>query len=130
MQRSLIKNLEENKISEIRGMVSKVRDTKYMVFIMLKDASSFIQISIDKNEQSNLVADALKITNGSIVSFTGMMKYSEYVKNGGKEFIPNNIEIISLADTIPLEDNANADTRMDYRWLDLRSDKNEYTFRI
>jgi len=130
MKRSLIKDLEENKISEIRGMVSKVRDTKYMVFIMLKDASSFIQISIDKNEQSNLVADALKITNGSIVSFTGMMKYSEYVKNGGKEFIPNNIEIISLADTIPLEDNANADTRMDYRWLDLRSDKNEYTFRI
>jgi len=130
MERSLIKNLEENKISEIRGMVSKVRDTKYMVFIMLKDASSFIQVSIDKNEQSDLVEDALKITNGSIVAFNGVMKYSEYVKNGGKEFIPSNIEIISLADTIPLEENANADTKLDYRWLDLRSDKNEYTFRI
>lgn len=130
MERSLIKNLEENKVSEIRGMVSKVRDTKYMIFIMLKDRSSFIQVSIDKNEQAGLVSEALKITTGSIVSFTGVMKYSEYVKNGGKEFIPSNIEIISLADVIPLEENANADTKMDYRWLDLRSDKNEFIFRI
>lgn len=130
MERTLIKNLEENKISEIRGMVSKVRDTKYMVFIMVKDASSFIQVSIDKNEQSDLTNEALKITTGSIVAFTGVMKYSEYVKNGGKEFIPTEINVISLADIIPLEENANADTKMDYRWLDLRSDKNEYTFRI
>lgn len=130
MERTLIKNLEENKISEIRGMVSKVRDTKYMVFIMVKDNSSFIQVSIDKNEQSELANEALKITTGSIVAFTGVMKYSEYVKNGGKEFIPSKINIISLADIIPLEENANADTKMDYRWLDLRSDKNEYTFRI
>jgi len=130
MKRSLIKNLEENVVSEIRGMVSKVRDTKYMVFIMIKDASSFIQVSIDKNEQADLVSEALKITTGSIVAFNGVMKYSEYVKNGGKEFIPSSIEIISLADTIPLEENANADTKQDYRWLDLRSEKNEYTFRI
>ncbi len=130
MERTLIKNLEENKISEIRGMVSKVRDTKYMVFIMIKDASSFIQVSIDKNEQSELANEALKITTGSIVAFDGVMKYSEYVKNGGKEFIPTKINVISLADIIPLEENANADTKMDYRWLDLRSDKNEYTFRI
>lgn len=130
MERTLIKKLEENKLSEIRGMVSKVRDTKYMVFIMVKDASSFIQVSIDKNKQNELVDDALKITTGSIVAFNGVMKYSEYVKNGGKEFIPTKINVISLADVIPLEENANADTKMDYRWLDLRSDKNEYIFRI
>lgn len=130
MQRSLIKNLKENEISEIRGMVSKIRDTKYMVFIMIKDASSFIQVSIDKNEQKELAEEALKITTGSIVAFNGVMKYSEYVKNGGKEFIPSKIEIISLADNIPLEENANPDTKLDYRWLDLRTDKNEYTFRI
>ncbi|MBE6156723.1 MAG: aspartate--tRNA(Asn) ligase [Firmicutes bacterium] len=130
MERSLIKNLEENKLSKISGVVSKIRDTKYMVFIMLKDRSSFIQVSIDKNEQSKLADKALEITTGSIVAFEGEMKYSEYVKNGGKEFIPSSIEIISLAETIPLEENANSDTKLDYRWLDLRNDKNEYTFRI
>lgn len=128
MERSLIKNLEENKISEIRGMVSKVRDTKYMVFIMLKDRSSFIQISIDKNSQKELAEQALKITTGSIIKIVGIMKYSEYVKNGGKEFIPEELDIISLAATYPFEENASIDTKLDYRWLDLRSDKNEYTF--
>lgn len=130
MKRTLIKNLEENIVSEIRGMVSKVRDTKYMVFIMIKDTSSFIQVSIDKNEQSELANEALKITSGSIVAFEGVMKYSEYVKNGGKEFIPSKLNVISLAEVTPLEENANIDTKMDYRWLDLRSGKNEYTFRI
>ena len=58
------------------------------------------------------------------------MKYSEYVKNGGKEFLPESFEVISLADTIPLEENANPDTKLDYRWLDLRTDKNEHLFEI
>jgi aspartyl-tRNA synthetase len=130
MERCLIKNLEEEKTSEIRGMVSKVRDTKYMVFIVIKDRSGLIQVSLDKNENKDLIDEALKITTGSIVSFTGVMKLSEYVKNGGKEFIPNKIEIISLADTIPLEENASPDTKQDYRWLDLRTEKNEFTFVI
>lgn len=130
MKRSLIKDLESEKISKISGMVSKVRDTKYMVFIIVKDRSSFIQVSIDKNEQKDLAEEALKITTGSIVSFVGIMKYSEYVKNGGKEFIPTSLEVISLSSLLPLEDNANPDTKLDYRWIDLRSDKNEYTFRI
>ncbi len=128
--RCLIKDLKENKASEIRGMVSKVRDTKYMVFVMIKDRSGFIQVSIDKNEQKDLLDKALSITTGSIVSFTGVMKLSEYVRQGGKEFIPEKIEIISLAETIPLEENANADTKQDYRWLDLRTPKNEFLFNI
>ena len=33
------------------NVLSKVRDTKYMVFIMIKDASSFIQVSIDKQNE-------------------------------------------------------------------------------
>ena len=130
MERSLIKNLEENKISEIRGMVSKVRDTKYMVFVMIKDRSSFIQVSIDKNSPKELLNKALSVTSGSIVKFTGVMKHSEYVKNGGKEFIPEDLEILSLASNYPLEENANVETKLDYRWLDLRAENNEYTFKI
>ncbi len=93
MERCLIKNLKENETSNIRGMVFKVRDTKYMVFIMLKDRSGYIQVSIDKNNEK-LTEEALKITNGSIVSFEGKMVLSEYVKDGGKEFLPEKIEIL------------------------------------
>ena len=113
--RTLIKDLKENETSNIKGMVSKVRDTKYMVFIMVKDRSSFIQVSIEKENNEELVKKALEITTGSVVSFDGVMKYSEEVKNGGKEIIPTNIEIISLDETKPLEENANIDNKKDYR---------------
>ena len=130
MERCLINDLKENNTSMISGMIEKVRDTKYMVFIIIKDRTSKIQVSIEKEGNDKLINEALKITTGSIVEFEGIMKYSEYVKDGGKEFIPESINILSLADTYPIEDNANVDTKQDYRWLDLRSDKNEFTFKI
>lgn len=129
MERILINKLKENEQSKISGMVYKVRDTKYMVFIMIKDRSGFIQVSIDKNNQE-LTEEALKITNGSIVSFEGKMVLSEYVKQGGKEFLPVSLETLSQADTYPLDENALPDTKLDYRWLDLRTEKKEYIIPI
>ena len=129
MERILIKDLETDKISRISGMVNKVRNTKYMVFIILKDRSSYIQVSIDKTNES-LVNKALDITVGSIVSFEGKMVLSEYVKDGGKEFIPESLEILSKADVYPIDDNAMPDLKMDYRWLDLRNDLKSYIFLI
>lgn len=129
MQRILIKNLKENENVKISGMIEKVRNTKYMVFIVLKDRSSHIQVSIDKvNEE--LTNKALEITEGSIVSFEGKMVLSEYVKDGGKEFIPENLEILSKAEVYPLDENALPDTKLDYRWLDLRMNKKKYIFPI
>ena len=129
MERCLIKNLKENENSNIRGMAYKVRDTKYMVFIMLKDRSSYIQVSIDKQNEE-LTKKALEITVGSVVSFTGKMVLSEYVKDGGKEFIPEDLEILSHADTYPIDENSLPDMKLDYRWLDLRTDKKSLTFKI
>jgi aspartyl-tRNA synthetase len=125
-----INELVENKESTISGFITKIRDTKYMVFIVLKDITGHIQVSIEKSKQENLANDALKLTIGSVVSFKGTMVKSEYVKDGGKEFLPTNLEVLSLAEVSPIEDNANIDTRMDYRWLDLRDDKNTLIFQI
>ena len=127
--RTLIKDLKEKEKMQISGMVYKVRDTKYMVFIMLKDRSGHIQVSVDKNN-ADLTNIALKITNGSIINVQGEMVLSEYVKDGGKEFIPTDINILSLADVYPLDESALPDTKLDYRWLDLRSDKKSFIFPI
>ncbi len=129
MERILIKNLKENDTSNIRGMVNKVRDTKYMVFIIVKDRSSYIQVSVDKQNEE-LTKKALEVTVGSVVSFTGKMVKSEYVKDGGKEFLPDDIEILSKADVYPIDENSLPDMKLDYRWLDLRGDKKALTFKI
>jgi len=128
--RTYIEELKENENTKIAGFVTKVRDTKYMVFIMLKDITGEIQVSFSKEEQNNLIEEALKCTVGSVISITGHMVLSEYVKNGGKEFIPESIKIESLAAPSPIDDTAEIDSRLDYRWVDLRSDKNTTIFKV
>ncbi len=128
--RTKINELTENVETTISGLVEKVRDTKYMVFVIIKDRTDHIQVSISKSEKEELTKEISKITVGSFVSFTGKMVKSEYVKDGGREFIPESFKILSLAEVSPIEDNASVDTKMDYRWLDLRSEKNTLIFRI
>ena len=125
-----VSELKENESCSISGCVEKVRDTKYMVFLVLRDISGHIQVSIEKKDKENLAMEVVKASVGSFVTFTGKMVFSEYVKDGGKEFIPDSFEILSLADVSPIEENANTDTKMDYRWLDLRSEKNTLIFKI
>ncbi len=130
MTRVLINDLEENKKSTIKGYISTIRDTKYMIFIILKDRSGLIQVSIDKGANPELANKLNGVIAGSIASFTGILQKSEYVRLGGKEFIPEYLEILSLAEASPLDDTANIDTRMDYRWIDLRTDKNQLMFKV
>ena len=129
MERTLIKNLEENELSKISGMIKTIRNTKYMIFIKLKDRTGYIQVSVDKIKEE-LAEKCAALTTGSFVSFTGKMVMSEYVKDGGKEFLPESVEILSLADAYPIEENALPDKKLDYRWIDLRCDAKEYIMPI
>ena len=130
MIRTLINDLKENEETKISGWAKKIRDTKYMYFIILQDRSGSIQVSIEKEGNDNLTSKLDGVLTDSIIEFTGKMVLSEYVKQGGKEFIPTDINIISKADASPLEEGANIDTRLNYRWIDLRSDKNNLMMKV
>jgi aspartyl-tRNA synthetase len=130
MKRVLINELNENEEARISGFASKIRDTKYMIFVILKDRTGSIQVSIDKGTQEDLCKSMEGVIAGSVIEFTGKMVLSEYVKQGGKEFLPDSVNIISKADASPLEENANIDTRLSYRWLDLRTDKNQLMMNV
>lgn len=130
MERILINELKEKETSKISGWIEKIRDTKYMIFIVMKDRSGEIQVSIDKEKNKDIVEKLEGVLANSVLSFTGTMVKSEYVKQGGKEFIPDTIEVLSSADAIPLDETANIDTRLDYRWIDLRSEKNNLMMRV
>ena len=129
MERVLIKNLEENELSKISGMIKTIRNTKYMIFIKLKDRTGYIQVSVDKIKEE-LAEKCAALTTGSFVSFTGKIVMSEYVKDGGKEFLPDDVEVLSLAEAYPIEENALPDKKLDYRWIDLRCDAKEYIIPI
>ena len=129
MKRVLINELEEKEYSKISGMIKTIRNTKYMIFIKLKDRSGYIQVSIDKIKEE-LAEVCASLNVGSIVSFTGEMVNSEYVKDGGREFLPDALEILSRAEVYPIEENALPDKKLDYRWIDLRSEQKEYIIPI
>ena len=130
MKRTLIRELKPEEQSKISGWALKIRDTKYMVFIVLQDRSGKIQVSIDKKNNEELVKKLEGVLASSILSFTGKMVLSEYVKDGGKEFLPEGLEILSRSDALPFDETASIDTRLDYRWIDLRSEKNNLMLKV
>ena len=130
MKRTLINNLKENEDVKISGWAKKIRNTKYMYFIILEDRTGSIQVSIEKENNNEMCEKLEGVLSDSILEFEGKMVLSEYVKQGGKEFIPTSINIISKSEASPIEEGANIDTRLNYRWIDLRSEKNNLMMKV
>ncbi len=115
---------------EFSGFIDTIRDKKWVMFVILRDSTGKVQMTIEKSEEQN--KELLKIMNDitveSTVKITGKLTKNEAVKLGGIELIPTKIEVTSKALNLPFDYNnlegVNIDTRLDYRWIDLRNEKN------
>ena len=130
MERTLIEELKIEEETKIAGFVENLRDTRYMVFVILRDISGKIQVSIDKGTQAELAEEAVKGIIGSVVEFTGKKVLNEHVKMGGAEFLPNSVKVLSIAEASPIGPESSIDQRLDYRWLDLRANKNQLVMKF
>ena len=112
------------------GFVDAIRDKKWVMFVILRDKTGKIQMTIEKSEEKNqpLLDLMLNTTVDSTVKVTCNVVENEAVKLGGIELIPSDIKITSKAEQLPFDynnlDGVNIDTRMDYKWLDMRNPKN------
>ena len=89
-----------------------------------------MQVTIEKDKCPEVYAEAKKLTPHSFVSVEGECVFSTYVRNGGKEIYPTALEIMSIADVLPIQADSGQDLRMDYRWIDLRDEKKLFMFKI
>ena len=104
------------------GWVSKKRNLGSIVFIDLRDRSGIVQITC--GESLNLP----DIRNEYVISVTGKVALrnneNPNLKTGKIEIIASKVEVINTAKTTPLiiadETDALEDTRLKYRYLDLR----------
>lgn len=121
----------------ISGFVDNVRNLQWVQFIILRDETGKVQITIEKSEEKN--KDLVEIVNNlateSTLKVTGTILESPKVKMGGKELIPTTIEVTSenigeLPFNYKDPTTVNLDTRLDYRYIDLRSEKNLLMFQI
>lgn len=130
MERTLIKEINSEQEVTISGFVENIRNKKFMAFIVLKDISGKIQVTVEKEKDEELANITNQITLGSVISVTGKVTKNDYVKLGGIEVLADKIEILSKAEALPIHSDASIDLRIDYRWLDLRTDKNTLMFKV
>lgn len=127
--RTLIKDLKIGETQQIAGFVEKVRDQKSIAFIILRDISSVVQVTVLKKEGDELTKQIEGLSPHSVLKVEGLLKENPSVKLGGVEFMPSKIEILSVAETPPIDEKSSIDQRLDYRWIDLRSPEKALMFK-
>ncbi len=115
---------------KFNGMVEVVRDKKNMQFVVVKDFSGKIQLFVDKVEYPQVGEVFSHLVPGATVLVEGELVLNEHVKLGGKEVLVKNVVQTSSAEVSPIADDSNIDQRLDYRWIDLRTDKNLLLFKV
>ena len=129
MERTYIKDITPG-ICRVQGFVENFRNKRTMAFIVVKDITGKLQVTVEKEKHPEMIEMLDKLTIHSVVTFEGEVVLSEYVKMGGKEMYPSSMRIESVADALPIKDDSDIDVRMDYRWIDLRRDKNRLMLRM
>lgn len=130
-----LKNFDNQEVI-LEGFVDKIRNLQYVQFLILRDRTGKVQVTLEKDGSLKELNDIVSNLNTeSTVKIKGIVKLNEKVKLGGLEVIPSEIEITSHPlSELPINyqdlNSSNLDTRMDYRFLDLRNEKNILMFQI
>ena len=82
---------------KVQGFIENLRNSKYMAFIVLKDITGKLQITVEKADHPELVDTIDQLTPDSVITVTGKVMENDYVKMGGVEMIPESIEVESTA---------------------------------
>jgi len=120
----------------LKGFIDNLRDLQYVQFLVLRDRTGKVQVTIEKTQENKELNEIVSnLTLESTVTVTGKLLESPKVKLNGMEVIPTSIVVTSKSDNelpINFKDNKSAllDTRLDYRFLDLRNEKNVMMFKI
>ena len=127
---------------KVQGFVENNRNGKSMAFIVLKDITGKMQITVEKEKHPDLCPALDQLTGDSVITVVGQVNANEYVKLNGVELIPDSIVIESIADPLPIireeipatkkhqaVERSSIDQRIDYRWIDLRTDENQLMFK-
>ena len=115
---------------EIQGWIENLRDKKSMQFVVIRDLSGKIQVTVVKEENPEIAEIFSHATLESTVKISGKAVANEYVKLGGIEILPDKVEITSRAEAFPIGPESSIDQRLDFRWIDLRSERNQLVFRF
>ena len=126
MERTYIRDMVPGTACRISGFVDTIRQMRWGAFVVLKDITGKVQVTFGKDKFPE-IAD---VTTHSVITVEGTLTLNPSVKMGGKEVIPDTLCIDSLAEALPIADDSEIDSKMDYRWIDLRRDQNQLMMKV
>ncbi|MFH1585830.1 MAG: aspartate--tRNA(Asn) ligase [archaeon] len=134
MRTQISEAFKKNGKVELAGWVKDTRALGKIKFLLLRDVSGIIQITGIKGKVSEEIFKTMTdVSRESVISVTGQLKDSKQAP-GGKEIIPEKLEIISKAEEPPIDVSDHSKTelpkRLDWRCLSLRPKKSLATFKI
>ena len=112
----------------VAGWIHEMRDLGGIYFLILRDRGGFMQITmVKKKTDPELFESARRLIRESVLTVTGTVK-SEDKAPRGYEIIPQTLSVLSESDSpLPMDItgkvNADIDTRLDSRFIDLRRRK-------
>ena len=115
-----------NEIVELSGWVSRIRNLGGLIFIDLRDRSGIIQLVVNPESKYYELANTLK--NEYVINVTGKVveriTANANIPTGKIEVIVEELNLINTSNELPFqiidEVTALEDTRLKYRYLDLR----------
>lgn len=109
----------------ICGWVNTARVQSHQVFVDLRDHEGIVQVLVE-SDQIELFKVASGLGNEDCLRVTGTVRarhaVNEKIRTGRVEIVPTAIEIMNKAEPLPFHahENAGEETRLTYRYLDLR----------
>ena len=101
MKKIDIKDLNKyyDKEIELQAFVDNVRNLQYVQFVILRDKTGKVQMTIEKEDENNkeIVEIINNITLESTVKIKGKVIESPKVKLNGMEIIPSEIKVTSTS---------------------------------
>ena len=112
---------------KLAGWVNSVRNLGNLVFITLRDETGIVQLITESSEYKTIHKEATVTVSGKVLKRTPDM-VNKNMKTGEVEVEISSLEVLGdCINTLPFEINkskeSNEDTRLKYRYLDLRNEK-------
>ncbi|MBU0496881.1 MAG: aspartate--tRNA(Asn) ligase [Candidatus Thermoplasmatota archaeon] len=129
-----ISEKEYNTQVTVAGWIEDIRNIGAIAFIIIRDNKGTLQVTALKKHNEQLLQQLTALPRESVISVSGMVKENAKVRNG-YEIIPESVEVLSIAETpLPLgvvdKVEADFDTRLDNRFIDLRKREQLAIFKI
>jgi aspartyl-tRNA synthetase len=118
----------------LSGWVARIRDHGGLAFIDLRDSSGLAQVTF--HDEQIATAESLRVE--SCVRITGIVRerpagnVNEAIASGEVEVEATSLTVLAPSEVLPfqLDDEPNEETRLAYRYLDLRREPSAYPLKL